>query len=110
MLRRAVAAGGNRSWQRRGIHRALSLVFHYRRDGGADLGVGQIFARKNGLRLRAQGNGGRHSAILTLLITTALVIGFAGLNISRYVFGSLPPAAENQLPNGLSRTVISVDG
>src|SRR5436309_4104758 len=54
--------------------------------------------------------GGRHSAILTLLITTAVVIGFAGLNISRYVFGSLPPAAENQLPNGLSRTVISVDG
>ena len=54
--------------------------------------------------------GGRLSAILTLLITTALVIGFAGLNISRYVFGSVPPATENQLPNGLSRTVISVDG
>src|SRR5437899_11580102 len=53
---------------------------------------------------------GRHSTILTLLITTVLVIGFAGLNISRYVFGSLPPAAENQLANGLSRTVISVDG
>jgi len=53
---------------------------------------------------------GRRSAILTLLITTALVIGFAGLNISRYVFGSLPPAAEKQLANGLSRTVISVDG
>ena len=54
--------------------------------------------------------GGRRSAIVTLLITTALVIGFAGLNISRYVFGSVPPAAENQLPNGLSRSVISVDG
>ena len=54
--------------------------------------------------------GGRRSAILTLLITTALVIGFAGLNISRYVFGSLPPTAENQLANGLSRTIISVDG
>src|SRR6266567_6347925 len=54
--------------------------------------------------------GGRLSAILTLLITTALVIGFAGLNISRYVFGSVPPAAENQLPNGLSRVVVSVDG
>jgi copper chaperone CopZ len=54
--------------------------------------------------------GGRRSALLTLLITTVLVIGFAGLNISRYVFGSLPPAAENQFANGLSRTVISVDG
>src|SRR5207247_2172883 len=37
-------------------------------------------------------------------------IGFAGLNISRYVFGSVPLAAKNQLANGLSRTVISVDG
>ncbi len=54
--------------------------------------------------------GGQRGAILTLLITTALVIGFAGLNISRYVFGSVPHAAERQLPNGLSRTVISVDG
>ena len=54
--------------------------------------------------------GGRLSAILTLLITTALVIGFAGLNISRYVFGSLPPGAESRLPNGLSRVVVSVDG
>ena len=53
---------------------------------------------------------GHRSAIATLLITTALVIGFAGLNISRYVFGSVPPAAEKRLANGLSRTVISVDG
>ena len=54
--------------------------------------------------------GGRRSAILTLLITTALVIGFAGLNISRYVFGSVPPSAQGQLANGLSRAVIPVDG
>jgi copper chaperone CopZ len=53
---------------------------------------------------------GRRSAILTLLITTALVIGFAGLNISRYVFGSVPPPAQDRLANGLSRAVISVDG
>src|SRR5919198_6142171 len=53
---------------------------------------------------------GRLSAILTLLITTALVLGFAGLNISRYVFGNVPPSAQEQLGNGLSRTVISVDG
>ena len=54
--------------------------------------------------------GGQRSAIVTLLVTSALVIGFAGLNISRYVFGSVPPTAENQLPNGLGRTIISVDG
>src|SRR5438094_2698363 len=53
---------------------------------------------------------GQRSASLMLLITTALVIGFAGLNISRYVFGTVPPAAENQLPNRLSGDVVSVDG
>src|SRR5207244_6347671 len=52
--------------------------------------------------------GGQQSAIVTLLITTALVIGFAGLNISRYVFGSLPPATQDQFSNGLSRVVVSV--
>src|SRR5437870_11759936 len=36
---------------------------------------------------------GKRSAIMTLLITTALVIGFDGLNISRYVFGSVPSPA-----------------
>src|SRR6266536_6035565 len=40
--------------------------------------------------------GGRRSAILTLLITTALVIGFAGLNINRYVFAGTPVAAQTQ--------------
>src|SRR5881296_4245081 len=47
--------------------------------------------------------GGQRSAILTLLITTALVIGFAGLNISRYVFGTTPAAVQTQTPlaNGL---------
>jgi len=54
--------------------------------------------------------GGQSSAIVTLLITTALVIGLAGLNISRYVFGGVPPAARDKLSNGLSRIVISVDG
>src|ERR671923_1509491 len=44
---------------------------------------------------------GRRSAILTLLITTALVIGFAGLNINHYVFGSIPPPAQRQFANGL---------
>jgi hypothetical protein len=35
---------------------------------------------------------GRRGTLVTLLITTALVIGLAGLNISRYVFASAPPA------------------
>src|SRR5438093_11143267 len=54
--------------------------------------------------------GGQRSAIVTLLITTAVVIGFAGVNVSRYVVGGVRPAAENQLANGLTRTGISVGG
>jgi|SRR6516225_1272300 len=52
------------------------------------------------------------SRLLTLLITTVLVVGFAGLNISRYVFASTPVAAQTptQLVNGLNRVVIAVDG
>ncbi len=53
---------------------------------------------------------GHRTGMITLLIATVLVLGFAGLNISRYVFGSVPPPAQDQLANGLSRTVISVDG
>jgi len=52
----------------------------------------------------------QRSAKLTLLITTLLVLGFAGLNLGHYIFGRLPPAVANQLSNGLSRTVISVEG
>jgi copper chaperone CopZ len=55
---------------------------------------------------------GQRTAILTLLITTALVIGFAGLNISRYVFATTPAAVQTQTPlaNGLNRIVLSVEG
>src|SRR5438128_6742627 len=55
---------------------------------------------------------GRRSGMLTLLLVTALVLGFAGLNISRYVFASAPVSAptETQLANGLNRIVISVEG
>jgi len=54
----------------------------------------------------------RRSEMLTLLITTALVLSFAGLNISRYVFASAPFSAptQTQLANGLNRIVISVEG
>src|SRR6266568_3371457 len=56
--------------------------------------------------------GRRRSAMLTLLITTALVLGFAGLNISRYVFAGTPVVAQTQthLANGLNRIVVSVEG
>ena len=54
----------------------------------------------------------RRSAMVTLLITTVLVLGFAGLNISRYVLASAPVAAqmETELSNGLRRVVVSVEG
>jgi len=56
--------------------------------------------------------GGRRSRMLTLLIATLLVLGFAGLNVSRYVFASAPLAqqTQTQLANGLDRVVISVEG
>lgn len=55
---------------------------------------------------------GRRSGMLTLLLVTVLVLGFAGLNISRYVFASAPVSAstQTQLANGLSRIVIPVEG
>jgi mercuric ion transport protein len=53
---------------------------------------------------------GQRSAMLTLLVTTVLVLGFAGLNTSRYVFASAPVTAQTQLANGLNRIVISVEG
>jgi len=56
--------------------------------------------------------GGRRSGMLTLLVTTVLVLGFAGLNISRYVFATAPAALQTQTPlaNGLTRIVLSVEG
>src|SRR6266702_2381470 len=39
---------------------------------------------------------GRRSGMLTLLLVTALVLGFAGLNISRYVFASAPVSAPTE--------------
>ncbi len=55
---------------------------------------------------------GRQSGMITLLMATLLVLGFAGLNITRYVFATAPVAAqtETELSNGLRRVVVSVDG
>ena len=48
--------------------------------------------------------------MFTLLIATVIVLGFAGLNMSHYVFASAPVAAQTQLANGLDRVVIPVEG
>jgi mercuric ion transport protein len=54
----------------------------------------------------------RRSGMIALLISTLLVLGFAGLNVSRYVFASAPvlTQTETRLANGLNRIVISVEG
>src|SRR5713101_1635629 len=54
--------------------------------------------------------GGRRSGMLALLVATLLVLGFAGLNISRYVFASAAPSTQTQTADGLSRVVIPVEG
>lgn len=54
---------------------------------------------------------GRRGAMLTLFFATIIVLGFAGLNISRYVFASAPPSPQEQpAAAGLSRVVIPVEG
>ena len=55
---------------------------------------------------------GRRSGMVTLLIATVIVLGFGSLNISRYVFASVPASVETrtQLANGLVSVVIPVEG
>lgn len=54
---------------------------------------------------------GRRTGMFTLLIATVIVLGFAGLNISRYVFAGSPPSKQEQpAAAGLSRAVIPVEG
>ena len=54
---------------------------------------------------------GRRAGFFTLLIATVIVLGLAGLNISRYVFASAPGAGQMQtVADGLHRVVISVEG
>lgn len=52
---------------------------------------------------------GRRTGLFTLLIATVIVLGFAGLNISRYVFAGSPSAALIANAN-LQRVVIPVEG
>jgi copper chaperone CopZ len=55
---------------------------------------------------------GRRSGMVTLLTVTLLVVGFAGLDVSRYIFASPSVAAqtETDLSNGLHRIVVPVEG
>ncbi len=54
---------------------------------------------------------GRRRGMFTLLVATVFVLGFAGLNISRYVFASAPGSSQKQVvADGLSRAVIPVEG
>jgi mercuric ion transport protein len=53
---------------------------------------------------------GRRGTMWTLLLATAVVLGFAGLNISRYVFAGAPPSKEAQPLAGATRAVFPVEG
>ena len=55
---------------------------------------------------------GRRSGTVTLLIATVIVLGFGGLNVTRYVFASAPAPvqARSELTNRLNRVVIPVEG
>lgn len=53
---------------------------------------------------------GRRSSVLSLLVATVIVLGFAGLNISRYVFASSPASRADQVADGRERIVLRVEG
>jgi copper chaperone CopZ len=52
----------------------------------------------------------RGLSLLTLLIASAIVLGFSALNISSYVFAETPPAPKALGAASLQRVVIPVDG
>ncbi len=53
---------------------------------------------------------GRGMSLLTLLLASAIVMAFAALNISSYVFASSPPAAAPGTSVKLQRVTIPVEG
>jgi copper chaperone CopZ len=55
---------------------------------------------------------GRRSAMFTLFTATVIVLGFAGLDVSRYVFASetSPAQPQTELAKGFKHIVIPVDG
>ena len=53
---------------------------------------------------------GRAISLLTLIIASAIVLGFAALNISSYVFAGSPPPVARSASSSLQRAVIPVEG
>ena len=53
---------------------------------------------------------GRGINLVTLLIASAVVLGFAALNLSSYVFAGSPPAVAQSANSNLQRVVIPVEG
>lgn len=53
---------------------------------------------------------GRGISLLTLIIASAIVLAFAALNVSSYVFAGSPPAVESITGANLQRVVIPVEG
>src|SRR5882724_765761 len=53
---------------------------------------------------------GRGISLLTLMIASAVVLGFAALNISSYVFAGSPPSVAQDASSSLQRIVIPVEG
>jgi copper chaperone CopZ len=55
---------------------------------------------------------GRRRGTVTLLIATAIVLGFVGMNTSRYSFARTPASAQAQpsLASGMNRIVIPIEG
>jgi len=112
MLHRATVVGRNRSWQQRGIGRALSLFFLIAGIGVLTWAWAKYLREKTICDCEHKPMAGLRSGMFTLLVATLLVFGFAGLNISRYVLASTPVATptQTQLANGLNRLVVSVEG
>jgi copper chaperone CopZ len=56
-----------------------------------------------------RGMDGRRISLITLLLASAVVLGFAAMNVSSYVFASSPPPAASTADN-LQRVIIPVEG
>ena len=67
---------------------------------------------KNACDCSHQPMEGRRGALVTLIAATVIVLGFVGLNISRYV-GAKPqtdPSMASAVASGLTRAVVPVEG
>jgi mercuric ion transport protein len=72
----------------------------------------RYFREKTNCACEAEAMQGRRSGTVTLLIATAIVLGFVGMNTSRYLFARTSASAQAQPPvtSGMNRIVIPVEG